>query len=85
MAKRPIRLSQNLDLPLDGDGEKKAAPRGPQGRVNTLPDSRTYHADLPRPALPTRAERRRGRLLFFVLLLTLIGLSYALYYALQHM
>ncbi|MCE9610204.1 MAG: hypothetical protein K8R23_08335 [Chthoniobacter sp.] len=84
MAKRSNHLSQNLDLPLEGSGEKKAAARGKPGRVTTLPDSRTYHVELPKAALPTRAERRQGRLLFFLLLLALIGLSYALYYSLQH-
>lgn len=78
-----------MDLPLDGAGGKKAAPRRdsghPHGPVTTLSDSwSSYYANLPAPVRPTKAERQQGRLLFFVLLLLLTGVSYALYYTLRH-
>ena len=57
----------------------------PGSRV-ALPDRRFSELNV---AVPTktkglRSERRRGRLMFFVLLLTLSGLVYWLYYTVTH-
>lgn len=60
-------------------------PRG--RRPATLPDPwRTLEANVAVPAQHkrTRSERRKGRLLFFFLLLVLLGVSYALYVTIQH-
>lgn len=63
--------------------------RGERRRVasTSLPDRwRTLDANPTPPGKPKRmrAERRQGRRYFFLLLLTLLGLAYWLYYTLIH-
>lgn len=57
----------------------------PGSRV-ALPDRRFSELNVAVPVRQRglRAERRRGRLMFFVLLLTLSGLVYWLYYTVMH-
>jgi hypothetical protein len=57
----------------------------PGSRV-ALPDRRYSELNVAVPARQRglRAERRRGRLMFFVLLMTFCGLVYWLYYTVMH-
>ena len=56
------------------------------GSRAALPDRRFNELNVAGPARQKglRAERRRGRLMFFVLLLTFCGLVYWLYYTVTH-
>ena len=56
------------------------------GSRAALPDRRFNELNVAVPARQKglRAERRRGRLMFFVLLLTFCGLVYWLYYTVTH-
>lgn len=80
------QIAEEREQALREERRKKAAMTHRNGGSLSLIDRKTaLEANVvPVPSRRTRAERRQGRLMFFVLLLALAGSVYYLYFTVTH-
>ena len=83
----PQRAKKKAEAQRDQLLDRAARTETRRGNPAALPDRwRPLDVNVAAPAQHKRlrAERRQGRLLFFVLLFTLLGVGYWLYYTVTH-